>query len=139
MINDLRLLIERRLNSIKTEYGIAEISYRIASKKQMFPHLVYDFTTITPMDMGREDFTIDIHIWDKNQVRAFEIMDALRNLFAFLNAPDDLEDQDILPTFYELSAGDIDDPDKSIIHLVYRLQAQVYEAGANDSGILGKE
>ena len=31
MINDLRTLIELRLNSIKTEYGIREIGYRLAS------------------------------------------------------------------------------------------------------------
>lgn len=148
MINDLRLLIERRLNSIKTEYGIVEISYRVAADDQLFPHIVYDFTDVSPMDMGREDFTVDVHIWDKDQFRAFEILDALREVFAFLNAPHDLDQEDltgvidpqtILPTFYEMSSGSIDDPDKSIIHIVLRMQVQVYETSATDAGILGKE
>lgn len=148
MINDLRLLIERRLNSIKTEYGIKEISYRVASDKQLYPHIVYDFTDVSPTDMGREDFTVDVHIWDKDRFRAFEILDALREVFAFLNAPHDLDQEDligvidpqtILPTFYEMSSGSIDDPDKSIIHIVLRMQVQVYETSATDAGILGKE
>lgn len=135
MINDLRLVIQSRLNSIKTEYGLTEVSYRIAQNDQIFPHIVYDFTTITPTDMGREDFLLDVHIWAKDQYAAFNILDACRDLFMFWNAPN----ENILPTFYEQSAGSIDDPDKSIVHLVLRLQVQVYEAGATDSAILGKE
>ena len=123
MTNDLRILIEERLNSIKTEYGIKEISYRLASDHAMFPHVTYDFPTRVPTDMGREDYVLDINVWDKNQARAFEILDAYKDLFAFRNDPQDT----ILPTFYETSSGSIEDPDKTIIHLVLRLQSQVYE------------
>lgn len=135
MTNDLRLVIQNRLNSIKTEYGLTEVSYRVATNDQIFPHIVYDFTTITPTDMGREDFLLDVHIWTKDQYAAFNIMDACRDLFMFWNAPN----ESILPTFFEMSAGSVDDPDKSIVHLVLRLQVQVYEAGETDSAILGKE
>lgn len=135
MINDLRLVIQNRLNSIKTEYGLTEVSYRVAMNDQMFPHIVYDFTTITPTDMGREDFLLDVHIWTKDQYAAFNILDACRDLLMFWNAPN----ESILPTFFEMSAGSVDDPDKSIVHLVLRLQVQVYEAGETDSAILGKE
>ena len=135
MTNDLRLVIQNRLNSIKTEYGLTEVSYRVAMNDQIFPHIVYDFTTITPTDMGREDFLLDVHIWTKDQYAAFNIMDACRDLFMFWNAPN----ESILPTFFEMSAGSVDDPDKSIVHLVLRLQVQVYEAGETDSAILGKE
>ena len=135
MINDLRLVIQNKLNSIKTEYGLTEVSYRVAMNDQMFPHIVYDFTTITPTDMGREDFLLDVHIWTKDQYAAFNILDACRDLLMFWNAPN----ESILPTFFEMSAGSVDDPDKSIVHLVLRLQVQVYEAGETDSAILGKE
>lgn len=135
MTNDLRLVIQNRLNSIKTEYGLTEVSYRVATNDQIFPHIVYDFTTITPTDMGREDFLLDVHIWTKDQYAAFNIMDACRDLFMFWNAPN----ESILPTFFEMSAGSVDDPDKSIVHHVLRLQVQVYEAGETDSAILGKE
>ena len=79
--NELRLIIQNRLNSVKTEYGIHEISYRTACDEKMFPHVVYDFSDVAPADMGRLDFTLDFHIWDKNQYTAFQIMDAIRELF----------------------------------------------------------
>ena len=40
MINDLRTLVDTRLNSIKTEYGIKDIGYRLASDQKAFPHVV---------------------------------------------------------------------------------------------------
>ena len=135
MSNYLRKTVIDRLNDIKTQYGINEISYRVANDENMFPHIVVDFPSITPTDMGREDFLMDIHIWTQDNYEAFEIMDAVRSLFEFYNAPD----ENILPTFYELSGGQIDDPDKKICHLVLRAQGQVYEDGVTDAGILGEE
>lgn len=135
MINELRQIVESRLNSIKTEYGIVEISYRIAKRDQMYPHIVFDITDITPTDMGRSDILLDVHIWGKDQVVCFNIMDAVLDLFAFKNTPN----ENILPTFYEASGGSIEDPDKSLIHLVVRIQGQVYKTGATDAGIIWKE
>ena len=82
--NELRLIIQNRLNSIKTEYGIHEISYRTAFDEKMFPHVVYDFSDVAPADMGRLDYTLDVHIWDKNQYTAFQIMDAIRERIALM-------------------------------------------------------
>ena len=135
MINDTRFLIQDRLNAIKTEYGIKEISYNVAKKDQLFPHIVYDFTDITPTDMGRTDILLDIHIWGKDQFVCLEIMDAVRDLLMFWNYPT----QTILPTFYEMSGGSVEDPDKSIVHLVLRYQVQVFETAATDARILRKE
>lgn len=130
--NSLRKVIETALNSIKSTYGIKEVSYRIASTDAMYPHVVYHITSVTPADMGRLDFLLDIDVWDKNQARAFEILDAIRTMFAFWNVPQD----DILPTFYDESTGTIDDPDKTIIHLVLRLQGQVYKGVATNGSII---
>lgn len=135
MSNYLRKTVMDRLNDIKTEYGITEISYKVADDETIYPHIVVDIPSITPTDMGREDFLLDIHIWTQNNYQAFEIADAVRNLFAFYNAPD----ENILPVFYELSGGQVDDPDKKICHHVLRIQGQVYEDGVTDAGILGKE
>lgn len=132
MTNDLRALIVSRLESIKTEYGIKEISYRIASDDAMYPHVTYDFTSRIPTDMGREDYVLDIHVWGKDQAQAFEILDTYKDLFAFRNDPQ----ESILPTFYETSSGSVDDPDKTIIHLVLRLQGQVYERSTTNTKIL---
>lgn len=135
MTNYLRALIDTRLNSIKTEYGITEIGYRLASDQKMYPHVVWDITTTTPADMGREDYLLDFHVWGKAEPAVFTIMDAIKDLFMFRNDPT----ANILPTFYEMSAGTVDDPDKTLIHGVVRMQCQVYETGVTDSGILRKE
>lgn len=135
MTNYLRALIDTRLNSIKTEYGIAEIGYRLASDQKLYPHVVWDITTTTPADMGREDYLLDFHVWGKAESTVFTIMDAIKDLFMFRNDPT----ANILPTFYEMSAGTVDDPDKTLIHGVVRLQCQVYEVGVTDASILRKE
>ena len=139
MINELRQIVESRLNSIKTEYGLTDISYRIAKRDQLFPHIVFDITDLSPTDMGRTDFLLDLHIWGKDPEACFDIMDAVRELFAFWNQPGAFTDQTILPTFYEMSGGQIDDPDKTLCHLVMRIQAQVFESTETSSTILWKE
>ena len=129
MTNDARRVIESRLNSIKTQFNIAEISYRLASEDAMFPHLVWEINGINPTDMGREDYEVDVHVWDRyeNQARAWNIADAVIDLFSWVNSPQET----ILPTFYETTAFPVDDPDKSIVHIVCRSECQVY---ANTSG-----
>lgn len=135
MTNELRRVIIARLNNIKTQYGISEIGYRLVQDEQMFPHLVVDFSSVSPTDMGREDFLMDIHIWSKDNAVAFDIMDAVRDLFSFWNSPQDT----ILPTFYEMSGGQVDDPDKTVIHLVLRCSGQVYKTSATDAGIIWRD
>lgn len=135
MTNDIRILVDSRLNSIKTSYGIKDIGYRLASDQKVYPHVVWDITTTTPADMGREDYLIDFHVWGKEEIGVFQIMDAIKDLFMFRNVPTNT----ILPTFYEMSAGTIEDPDRTLAHGVVRMQCQVYETGATDSGILNKE
>lgn len=134
MINDLRTLIDTKLNSIKTTYGIKDIGYRLASDQAQYPHVVWDITTISPTDMGRFDLLLDFHVWAKDETAVFNIMDAIRELFQFLNAPDSTAK--LLPTFYDMSSGTIEDPDKTLVHGVVRMQCQVYETGVTDSGIL---
>lgn len=121
--NTLRALVVSLLNNIKTQYGIVEISFKNASPNAMYPHLVYDFTTTTPMDMGREDRLLDVHIWTKDRALSLEIQDEIIDLFSFNNLPQDT----ILPTFYFESAGSLDDPDRTICHDVVRFQIQNYE------------
>jgi len=126
MINETRRVVEARLNSIKTRYNIAEVSYGLASEDAMYPHIVWDITGINPNDQGRQDFTLDVHIWTKDQAQAFDIADAVIDLFAYVNTPQ----TSILPTFYESSAFPVDDPDKTICHVVVRLEGQIYDSDA---------
>lgn len=139
MTNYLRQIIISRLNDIKTTYGITEIGYRQVQDDNLFPHLVVDFTSMTPTDIGREDYLIDIHIWSKDNQVAFNIQDSIRDMFRFWNAPNELTNQTILPTFYEMSGGQIDDPDRTLCHLVLRVQAQVFESTETSSTILWQE
>lgn len=139
MTNELRRIIIDRLNDIKTTYGITEIGYKQVQDDALFPHLVVDFTSMTPTDLGREDYLLDVHIWTKDNEQAFDIQDAIRSMFRFWNAPNELVDQIILPTFYEMSAGQIDDPDKTICHLVMRAQCQVYKRTETADTILWQE
>lgn len=132
MTNDLRILIESRLNSIKTTYGIADIGYRRASDQKVYPHVVWDITTTQPMDMGREDYMLDFHVWGREEAAVFSIMDAIRELFMFKNLPDG----ELLPTFYEMSGGTVDDPDRTLIHGVVRVQCQVYERSISDGRLI---
>ena len=132
MTNDLRILIDQWLNSIKTEYGIADIGYRRASNQKVYPHVVWDITTTQPMDMGREDYMLDFHIWGKEEDSVFNIMDAIRDILSFYNWPY----EGILPTFYEMSGGTVEDPDKTLVHGVIRFQCQVYKKGVTSDGIL---
>ena len=139
MTNELRQIIMARLNELKDAHGITEIGYMQVQDENLFPHIVVDFTGMTPTDMGRQDFLIDVHIWTKNAEQGFNIMDAVRNKFRFWNAPDKLTGQTIFPTFYEMSGGQVEDPDKTLVHLVLRAQGQVYEKDAADSAIIWKE
>lgn len=132
MINYVRNLVEIRLNSIKTQFNIQDVGYRRASDQKLFPHVVWEIISITPLDMGRSDFTIDIDVWGRSEVQVFEIMDAIREIFLFRNDPQDT----ILPTFYETSSGTVEDSDRSIVHGIVRLECQVYAVGATDASIL---
>ena len=132
MINELRALITTRLGELKTEYGIKEIGYRVASDQKMYPHVIWYIDPISPDDMGRYDFTLDFEVWGKSESVVFNIMEAIEHYLRFRNDPT----EKILPTFYHVSSGTVDDPDKTLVHGVVRMQCQVYEAGVTDSSIL---
>lgn len=131
--NSLRKVIQTALSSLKNTYDIKEVSYRVASDDAMYPHVVYHIDSISPTDMGRHDFLLDIDVWDRGEAeRALEITDAIRELFAFWNTPQ----EDILPTFYDMSSGQVDDPDRTIVHYVLRIQGQVYKGDITNGWII---
>lgn len=133
--NSLRILIDTHLKALKSACGIKEIGYRRASDQKAFPHVVWNISSVSPMDMGREDYIVDFDVWTRSEAEAFDIMDAIKRDLEFLNEPS----WGILPTFYNTSMGTIDDPDKTLVHGVVRTECQVYQSGITDAGILGKE
>ena len=132
MTNKLRALIDTRLNDLKTSLGIKEVGYRRASDQKMFPHVVWEILSASPMDMGREDYIIDFDVWGKSEAKVFEIMDAIRHDLEFLNSPTN----DILPTFYDVSMGTVDDPDQTLVHGVIRVHCQVYSTAVSDRNLI---
>ena len=132
MINELRAVITTQLSRIKVPCGINEIGYRVASDQKMYPHVIWDIDPITPTDMGRYDFIIDFNVWGKDEAKVFSIMDKIDWLLRFYNIPNNK----ILPTFYTMSMGTVDDPDKTLVHGVVRVQCQVYEVDASNDNIL---
>ena len=139
MTNELRKIVLARLNTIAQTHGITDIGYMRVKDDSLFPHLVVDITGISPTDMGRLDFLMDVHIWAKDAAAAFDIQDDVRRLFRFWNAPNQFAGQTIFATFYEMSAGQTEDPDKTLTHLVLRMQGQVYDKEAVDSAIIWRD
>jgi len=123
--NQLREVIKDKLEHLRDNFPEIKsdgIAYGQVSTSVMYPHVVYDFSDMDPMDMGREDLTLDVHVWTKDRAQSFDIIDEVVDLLSFSNDPQPY----ILPTFYFTSAGTIDDPDKSICHAVVRFQVQNY-------------
>lgn len=130
--NKLRTVIDTKLKVLPDTLGIKEVGYRLASDQAMYPHIVWDIDRIDPTDMGRVDYTINIDVWGRSESNVFNIMDAIVEALSFSNDPDSC----ILPTFYNASAGTVDDPDKTIVHGIVRFDCQVYGAGVTDKAIL---
>lgn len=133
--NQLRILVDTHLKALKSACGIKEIGYRRASDQKMYPHVVWEITNIDPVDMGRNDYTLHFDVWGRREVEVFNIMDAIVRDLEFLNEPQ----WGILPTFFNGSSGTVDDPDKTIIHGIVRIDCQVYHTEVTDKAILEKE
>lgn len=132
MTNALRGLVDAKLNTLKETYQIKDIGYRVASDQKMYPHIVWFIDNVAPTDMGRHDYTITFHVWGRQESDVFDIMDGIVELLAFDNDPN----EEILPTFYDVSRGTIDDPDKTLVHGVVRCSCQVYASNVTDNNIL---
>lgn len=133
--NQLRILVDTHLKALKSVCGIKEIGYRRASDQKMYPHVVWEIVGIDPTDMGRIDYNIHFDVWGRKEVEVFNIMDAIVKDLEYLNEPQ----WGILPTFYNSSSGTVDDPDKTIIHGIVRIDCQVYHTEVTDKAILEKE
>ena len=134
MIDNLRKTIMYHLNQLKMFYSSVSVGYKVASDQKMYPHIVFDIDPITPTDMGRYDFHVDFHVWDKSKdaSNVFALMEWLDVHLRFHTE----QRNGILPTFYTISLGIVDDPDKTLIHGVVRMQCQVYEVSITDDTIL---
>lgn len=117
--NDLRKVIQTKLKTV-----CQHVYYKIADDDAMYPHIVYDLSSVNLGDLNRKDYSIDIDVWDKDEpYNAEDLADKVENLFNNANIPQTT----ILPTFFTENRSSVEDPDKKINHILIRVIAQSYE------------
>lgn len=117
--NDLKKLIQTKLKTLTTN-----VFYEIATDDAMYPHVVLTFNSIDLGDLSRQDYMLNIDVWDKSKstVAVDELCDKIEALLQGENLPQTR----ILPTFYLVDRRNIPDEDKQIRHRVIRFQIQNY-------------
>ena len=118
--NDLKKLIQTKLKTLTTN-----VYYEIAADNAMYPHIVFSFKTINLGDLWRQDYMLDVDVWDKGQntTNIDALCDNIEKLLHMQNLPQ----TKILPTFYLVDRRSIVDEDKLIKHRLVRFQIQNYE------------
>ena len=117
--NDLKNLIETKLKTLTTN-----VYYEQARDNAMYPHIVFSFRNIDLGDLSRQDYILEVDVWDKgtSTSNVEELSDKVEDLFHCQNLPQN----HILPTFYKIDRKSIHDPNKNIKHRQIRFQIQNY-------------
>lgn len=117
--NDLKKLITQKLKTLTNN-----VFYEQATDNALYPHLVFSFRTIDLGDLSRQDYILEVDVWDKgtSTVQVDELSDQVKDLLHTENLPQ----ENILPTFYTIDRKSILDSDKSIKHRLIRFQIQNY-------------
>ena len=58
--NDLKKLIQTKLKTLTTN-----VFFEQATDNAIYPHIVFSFREISLNDLSRQDYTLDIDVWDK--------------------------------------------------------------------------
>ena len=118
--NDLKKLVQTQLKTVATN-----VYYEVADDKAVYPHLVFSFRRLDLNDLSRQDYILQVDVWDrgdKTQV-VDDLADGVENLLQAKNLPQ----TDILPTFYLIDRKMVEDEDKMIRHRQIQFQVQNYE------------
>ena len=118
--NDLKKLIQTKLKTLTTN-----VFFEQATDNALYPHIVFDFRTIDLGDLARQDYILEVDVWDKgtSTTKVDELSDKVEDLLQAKNLPQ----TNILPTFYKIDRRSIIDTDKSIKHRFIKFQIQNYE------------
>lgn len=118
--NDLKKLVQTQLKTV-TE----NVYNEIANNDAVYPHLVFSFRRIDLNDLSRQDYVLQVDVWDRNKknLRVDDLADEVENLLQAQNLPQ----QNILPTFYLIDRKTVEDEDKMIRHIQIQFQVQNYE------------
>jgi len=117
--NELKKFLQTKLKTITNK-----VYYEQADDGALYPHIVFNFRTIDLGDLSRQDYILEIDLWDKGlDTNAIDKMaDDVENLLQGQNLPQ----TGILPTFYLYDRKSILDSDKDIKHRLIRFQIQNY-------------
>lgn len=117
--NELKKLIQAKLKTLTTD-----VYFEQARDNALYPHIVFNFKNIDLGDIWRQDYVLEIDVWDKGTMtdRVDELADMVEDLLHTENLPQ----TGVLPTFYKIDRKAIDDPDKTIKHRLIKFQIQNY-------------
>lgn len=118
--NDLIELIKTKLSTVASN-----VYYEVADEDALYPHVVFSFQQINLGDLSRQDYELDVDVWDKSEETETveNLCDSIEHLLHGANLPQ----KNILPTFYLIDRRILFDEDKEIRHRVVRFQIQNYE------------
>ncbi len=116
---DLRKLIIAQLNTLT-----GSTYYRRAPSTAGYPYKVFDLSRVDLGDPTRDDFELQVDIWDHaaDPKAVDEIADQMEILFNGKNLPQPT----ILPTFFKSSRYPVEDPDKDIQHTQLTFLVELY-------------
>lgn len=120
--NDLKKLVQTKLKTI--QQGLA-VYHEVADDKVIYPHLVFSFKRIDLSDISRQDYVLQVDVWDRNNSTQTvdDLADSVENLLQAKNLPQ----TNVLPTFYLMDRKMVEDEDKMIKHRLIQFQVQNYE------------
>lgn len=118
--NDLIEIIKTKLSTVASN-----VYYEVADEDALYPHVVFSFQQINLGDLSRQDYELDVDVWDKGEETETveNLCDSIEHLLHGANIPQ----KNILPTFYLIDRRILFDEDKEIRHRVVRFQIQNYE------------
>lgn len=118
--NALKKLVQTKLKTVATN-----VFHEVADDNALYPHVVFGFRRIDLGDLSRQDYILDVDVWDKGNstTQVDALADTIENLLQGQNLPQD----HVLPTFYLINRTDIPDDDVAIKHRRIQFQIQNYE------------
>lgn len=117
--NDLKKLVQTKLKTLTTN-----VFFEQATDNALYPHAVFNFREIDLGDISRQDYVLEVDVWDKgtSTTAVDELADKIEDLLQLQNLPQ----TNILPTFFKIDRKSILDQDKAIKHRLIRFQIQNY-------------
>lgn len=88
--NDLKKLVQTKLKTLTTN-----VYHEIADENAVYPHIVFTFRRIDLQDLSRQDYILEIDVWDKgtSTTAVDDLADSVENLLQGKNLPQNISFQ----------------------------------------------